>query len=285
MSLILRSAAPAAAARRRQRGFIMTPFIGGSSSARPFFNAPVFQERSSARAIVSDSSRSSPLTLLTPIQDPFFANVVLLLHGEGANGGTTFTDSSGSPKTQSANSNVTTDTTRSKFGTSSIKSATTTAHLDYASSTDFQFDGDFTYEGFFWVTSLAATGAFYLTDLFATGRMAIGTNGTVSFVRNSGVNPQSAASVIVTGQWQFIAFSYQSASHTSRIYVDGTLVATDLLHTTTAYGAAEPFSVIGEPANTTTSLVGNVCEVRITKGIARYTGSSMTVPIAAFPNS
>jgi hypothetical protein len=52
--------------------------------------------------------------------DPYFSNVSLLLHGDGANGSTTIVDSSPSPKTVTAVGNAQISTAQSKFGGSSL---------------------------------------------------------------------------------------------------------------------------------------------------------------------
>ena len=52
--------------------------------------------------------------------DPDFANVSLLLHGDGTNGSTTIVDSSSSSKTVTAVGDAQISTAQSKFGGSSI---------------------------------------------------------------------------------------------------------------------------------------------------------------------
>lgn len=52
--------------------------------------------------------------------DPYFSNVSLLLHGDGANGSTSIVDSSSSPKTVTAFGNAQISTAQGKFGGASI---------------------------------------------------------------------------------------------------------------------------------------------------------------------
>ena len=79
----------------------------------------------------------------------------LLLHCDGSNGGTTFTDSSFWAHTPTVSGAVHTDTAIKKFGTASAQfdgTAGTHEHLDYASSPQFGFGtGDWTID--FWVYS------------------------------------------------------------------------------------------------------------------------------------
>ena len=53
-------------------------------------------------------------------EDPYYGNVSLLLYGDGANGSTTITDSSPTPKTVTAVGNAQISTAQSKFGGASI---------------------------------------------------------------------------------------------------------------------------------------------------------------------
>jgi hypothetical protein len=84
--------------------------------------------------------------------DPNFADVSLLLHGDGTNGSTTITDNSPSPKTVTAFNSAAISTDQSRFGGSSLffpgGSITGTSHrLESASNANFQFgSGDFTIE-------------------------------------------------------------------------------------------------------------------------------------------
>ena len=77
--------------------------------------------------------------------DPHYANVSLLLHGDGADNGTVFTDNSHSPKTVTAYGNAKTSTAQSKFGGSSIFFDGNGDYLVSPSNSAFQFGtGDFT---------------------------------------------------------------------------------------------------------------------------------------------
>lgn len=87
--------------------------------------------------------------------DPYWANVVSLLHMDGANGSTTFTDQKG--KTWTPNGNVQISTAQSVFGGSSAAFDGVNDSLSIASHADFGFGtGDWTVECFVRQTTTAA---------------------------------------------------------------------------------------------------------------------------------
>ena len=96
---------------------------------------------------VSNIARYSPPSF-TPAVAEFSndANTKLLLHCDGTNGGTTFTDSSGSSHTVTANGGANTSTAQKKFGTASAYFDGTGDFLQSADSPDWDLSGDFTWE-------------------------------------------------------------------------------------------------------------------------------------------
>jgi hypothetical protein len=80
--------------------------------------------------------------------DPYFSNVVLLCHFEGANNSTTFIDSSSYNRTATVAGNAKISTTNPLTGTSSgVFDGSTATKLSWANSSDFAFgSGDFTIE-------------------------------------------------------------------------------------------------------------------------------------------
>ena len=90
--------------------------------------------------------------------DPYFNNVVLLLHMNGANSGTTFTDSSSFARTVTTYGDAKTSTTQSKFNGSSGLFDGTTDRLSVPASSDFNMgSGDFTIETWIYPTTLGGT--------------------------------------------------------------------------------------------------------------------------------
>ena len=90
-----------------------------------------------------------------PTYDPYFQNVSLLMHMDGTNGGTTFTDNSNYALSVTP-TNATTSTTQVKFGTASAY-FNGSAYLTMPTTSQFAFGtGDFTIE--FWGYRLGNTG-------------------------------------------------------------------------------------------------------------------------------
>lgn len=71
--------------------------------------------------------------------DPHFANVVVLLHCDGTNGGTVFTDSSIYARTITRSGAPTTSTAQKKFGTASLDARAGAGYLTYALAAEVNF--------------------------------------------------------------------------------------------------------------------------------------------------
>jgi hypothetical protein len=95
--------------------------------------------------------------------------VVLLLHAEGVDGSTTFTDSSANAHSITANGNVQVDTAQFKFGTASALFDGTGDYLLTPDHADFTFGlGDYTID--FWMRLDTSPNAFeFLIDFRASG--------------------------------------------------------------------------------------------------------------------
>ena len=216
--------------------------------------------------------------------------VSLLLHGDGANGSTTITDSSLTPKTVTAVGNAQISTAQSKFGGASIAFDGTGDYLTASSNAGFAFGtGDFTIEAWVRPTTLSSASDFaFVFDTRATaGSGNLGAS--VGFTQTTGVwmfFEQSAniltntSSSAVANQWQHIALSRAGTSW--RFFVDGTQVGT--WTNGSGLGTSQPL-LIGtardNPGNTR-NLPGYIDDLRITKG-ERYT-ANFTPPTAAFPD-
>ena len=218
----------------------------------------------------------------TPV-DPQFGSVSLLLHGDGANGSTTITDSSPTPKTVTAVGNAQISTAQSKFGGASIAFDGSNSQVSIGSSSQFGFGlADFTIEMFAYST---ASGVQVLFDMRGVGTAeAVPTvylNGTTLsyFVNNA--DRITASSAFVANTWQHIAVSRVSGA--TRLFVNGIQVGSTFSDNT-AYLNAPPVR-IGSYFNIPTSLTlnGYIDDFRITKGVARYT-ANFTPPTAAFPD-
>lgn len=216
------------------------------------------------------------------ISDPFFSFVSLLLHFDGANGSTTFLDSSSNAISVDAVGDVSISTAQSRFGGAS---AYFDAAGDYAivasdpPGLDFGTD-DFTVE--FWMRPDTTSG----TKVICSHWNNNGNNTWQIYMSGSTMRVGTSvfdegAGTLVANQWSHIVLCRQSG--TLRAFIDGseTMTRTD----TSSYDSTSDF-VIGAndvSAGGLNHFGGYVDELRITKGVARYT-AAFTPPIAPFPN-
>lgn len=219
-------------------------------------------------------------------RDPSYANVSLLLHMDGADLSTTFTDNSPSPKTVTAVSGAKISTGQSRFGGASGLFNGTTDYLTIPTSADFAFGtGDYTVECWTWITALPGAGQGYNIFSNASGltlpsSFFIADDGRLKVWNNGLVPPSGFGASVSLSTWQHIAWS--RASGTLRAFIAGTQqwsVANSDNH------ASSGIAVIGKnPGASSGFMNGNIDDLRITKGVGRYTGNFIP-PGAPFPDS
>lgn len=213
--------------------------------------------------------------------DPFWANVVSLLHFDGPDGSTTFTDQR--PNTWTAQSPAEISTLESKFGGASGLFTESTSSRVYTSIGSSAWDfgtGDFTIEFQVYFTDTTRCYIFDLGSNIASliitpSSGVIEVYGPASWVINSGSTP------FATGQWYSLALVRNGNDWT--LYRDGVAYvnATD----SRSWGASIwEMSIGGSSGGSFSTLDGYLDEWRVTKGVARYT-ANYTPQTAAFPNS
>jgi len=222
--------------------------------------------------------------------DPYYNNVSLLLHGDGTNGSTTIVDSSPSPKTVTAVGDAQISTTESKFNGSSLKFDGTGDYLSTGPDSNLALgSGDFTVEAFIYVTSLSSNyriassrvlnvvGTLYwIFTVLSTGQLVFTSRdaaGTEYFAK-------SATSAITTNTWYHVAAVRQSNVLT--VYIDGAAGPTTA--NDGGNNLSESYVGVGifNFPSFETYFSGYIDDLRVTKGVARYT-SNFTPPIAPFP--
>jgi len=227
--------------------------------------------------------------------DEEFDKVSLLLHGDGTNGSTTIVDSSSSPKAVTAVGDAQISTAQSKFGGSSLAFDGTGDYLTSAANSAFDLgSGDYTIE--LWVRLISASnyggivgkGQIGVVNSTAYSLEFDNTSNAISlWIGNN--TPPSFGSYVVTGTtnirtsavWTHLAVS--RSGNNTRLFVNGTQEGSTY---TTAYtiAAGNPLWIGGGfYAPTTNNINGYIDDLRITKGVARYT-SSFTPPTAPFPD-
>lgn len=240
----------------------------------------------------SDSVTATPTSAPT---DPDFSSVSLLLHMEGSNGSTTFTDSGPSSLTATAGGG-TISTTEAKFGSASgaFNVSANDQYVSFPHSSGFTFSATdkFVIELWYYPTSFGS-GNYLVSKGDDSGGVqlrewAVGvTASSMIFYRfSSGDISYSAAATISLNTWTHLAWACDGS--TVRLYQDGTLKGS------TAWGApsgngSDKDLWVGKFLNYTGIAYdtrGYIDELRITKGSDRgYTGSTITVPTGPYPDA
>lgn len=206
--------------------------------------------------------------------DPYWNSVVLAMHMDD----TGLTDLKGHAVTLKGN--VARSSTQSKFGGYSAAFDGSGDLASVASSSDFAFGtGDFTIEFF---VRQAVAGSAVLIDC----RPNSSSNGEyiTMYVDASVIYLYVSAAVRITGPvvsagaWHHIALSRSSGS--TRLFVDGTQAGATYADATSYISC--PVN-IGSSGDLVWVLNGYIDDLRVTKGVARYT-ANFAVPTEAFPN-
>ncbi len=221
-------------------------------------------------------------TYVPPANDPYWANVSSLLHFDG-----NITDQKG--KTWTAQGGAAPSAVQAKWGSGSLLCDGNGDYLSTPTNTDFNITGgDFTVE--FWL---------YLSDKDNTDGNTVVCVGNSSgywqiLVRSNNLNVNirnsadstfstlNAPQTLVNNSWHHWAWT--RASGVNRVFYDGTsLGLTGSLPSSFTQGSHAAY--IGANFNGgTSSTHGYIDDLRITKGVARYT-ANFTPPSGPFPDS
>lgn len=207
--------------------------------------------------------------------DPYFSDVKLLLHLDGSNGATSATDSSSSARAITFYGNAQLTTADFKFGSASLLLDGNGDYIDTPSSTDFAFPGDFTIEAWVYLTTTSGS---YKT-IFGSGTYGLYhiSNTLVWYSTAGGL---TTFGTITNDAWHHVAISRSGTS--LKCFVDG-VQSGSTLTSSTSFTCTTTWK-IGYDAIGAAYLTSKVDEMRVTKGVARYT-ANFTAPTAAFPNS
>ena len=206
-----------------------------------------------------------------------FNTVSLLMHMDGFNGSSSFTDSSFRNFTLTRVGSPTISTTQSKFGNSSYYKGSSSSCL-YTIDDAFKFGSeDFTLEAFVYYLS----GNSDYNILMDTRKTSDGTGGSWFGVYNNILYYENKPTInMPTNKWVHIAFVRSSGS--LKLYVDGVLSYT--ISSTIDYSSGY-FSIGGATYSSlgATPFNGYIDEVRISKGVPRYL-VNFTPTTSAFTN-
>jgi hypothetical protein len=226
------------------------------------------------------STASAAVTPTAVVPDPLFANVALLLPMDGT--GSTFADSSPTPKTVTAYGDATQSTAQSKWGG---KSLALDGSGDYVSVSSIELSGDFVFETWLrWNGAIARSFSAIVLGSSANTQFFLTTKSDRTGLRFglTGVAEYAAGSYTwVPDTWYYVALVRSSSA--IRLYVDGINV-TDGSPTTSNTFSGELRLAGSEQAAFDSNMY--LDDVRLTVGSDRgYAGATIPVPSAAFPSS
>lgn len=220
------------------------------------------------------------------LPEPFFSSVSLLLHFDGTNGQTTTTDSG--PLARSVTlTGSTLSTTTPKFGTASLN-LSSSSYADIAGATSLEMGaGDFTVECWVWFSATSADATIMIYDNGTATASSIqflmaqaGTSFNFQWFI-AGVSYSITGGTATTSQWIHLA-AVRSGS-TMNFYVDGVSVGSNTFGTGSLNAPVSAVLRLGYRVNNVLPFTGRIDDLRVTKGIARYT-ANFTPPAAAFPD-
>lgn len=251
-----------------------TPTTPGSST----FTVTV-QDTAAATA-----SSEQTVEISTPV-DPNFANVIALLHMDGAQGGTTFTDSSPIAAIYTASSATTTQAFK-KFGTASMVSSggnlTAPTNAAYALGT-----GSWTCEFWVYVNSYSPSLQSVLNINSYDSGILIRYRSTMYELYVNSTQYTVSATGPDIGQWTHVAYVFDStvgANGQLRVFKNGVSVGTTLFGNAQNITSTGPI-MVGRSQHTSGEWVnGYIDDLRFTKGVARYT-ANFTPPTEPFPDA
>ena len=180
------------------------------------------------------------------------------------------------------------DTTTKKYGTGSMEFDGTGDYLIAPNSSELNLgSGNFTLEGWVYVTSgVTSKYLFGIGTVDSTTRSVAvwigGTSKIECYYSTSGSTWESyvvGATTISTGVWYHVAFVRNGTTLT--LYLNGVAEGTQTGSATGSAFTGQSLLVGGQSGGF--QLNGYIDDLRVTKGVARYT-AAFTPPTAAFPN-
>ena len=214
--------------------------------------------------------------------DADFDKVALLLHMDGVDGSTTFNDRSLTAKAIAASGNAKVSAAQSKWGGASLVLNGSGDYLSAPAHADFVFGvGDFTVELLINTTTAAEK---VLVDQYEKGNSNSWQLSVVSgrLAWYSGGYVLTGAVAVNDGAWHHVA-AVRSAG-TLRFFVDGVLDGSVALGRNFNTNLVLGIGAQVEVRNSVYDFPGYIDDLRIAKGLARYT-ADFTPPTEPFPNS
>lgn len=205
--------------------------------------------------------------------DSYYTSVSLLMHFSGSNGSTVFRDNSQNNFPLTSSNGAAISTAQSKFGGQSGYFDGTDDSVSVPNNSALDFgSGDFTIEYWEYRTSSDNNRTTLTRQNMSYAPYFVGYawNNTLAFYTGNGSNylvTGLSMGTIVLNQWRHYAVTRQG--NTWRTFENGTQIATTTNSSTVSAGTNSMLIGLGVG----TYFQGYIDELRITKGVARYTGS------------
>jgi hypothetical protein len=217
------------------------------------------------------------------MSDAYAANVSLLLHFNGAQDSTNFLDNSLYAQAVTTNGTGKIATTQSKFGGSSLFPNSNGIYA--AISPAFTFGtGDFTIEMWIWLPSSTVSKPIYSGAGSGEARtnkpnLYTGAAGNTIVYGNGSDRITSGALSYTT--WYHVAVTRSGTD--TKLFINGTQGGSTYTDTTDYISAAATGTYMGYYPLGSVAFPGYIDELRVTKGVARYT-TDFTAPTTVFEN-
>jgi hypothetical protein len=215
--------------------------------------------------------------------DPFGANVLSLLHFDGTNGSTTFTDQVPGRTWGIGGGSPTISTAQSQFGGSSLNVPISSSVVLSAPGIEWLMSGDFSIECWMYCKDNGGLANAFVINTstsqgVAVGPTAGGTSVSIALSTNA-VRSIGDGGGSIYNRWVHVYAGRQGT--TTHIACNGVMASTagetaNMTGTITAVTAGSMAAVGGTPLH-------YIDELRVTKGVCRHT-ASFTPPTAPYPN-
>jgi len=266
------------------RGLVVAP----GDTWRSFFSTFTPGARNGGIAYGASAAWVTSSTTFRPQSDGYFSNVSLLLHFDGSNGSTTFTDSSVNANTVTAFGDASLSTARKRFGTASGSFDGSGDYLTCPTTPGGLFDfgsGDFTVEASIYTTTVSGiqqVAGVWPSDYTASWRFLVVGN-SIEFIGWVGYSVTiSSSSCITANTWLDIAA--KKVGSTLTLYCNGTQVGSGSFSATNGNASGAVLDIGRQQdgvGGSTWFFNGNIDELRATRGVGRDI-AALTGP---FPNT
>jgi hypothetical protein len=212
--------------------------------------------------------------------DPYWNETVLLLHCDGTNGSTTFTDQKGHAVTAFGNAQI--STAQSVFGGASAQFDGTGDYLRIPDSADWDFGtGDFCLEGAVRLSAVTGSLQMIVSQKLNGVAVYVSASAKLAFAQDNVVEKVVGTTTLVAGTWY--RFKINRVGGVTRLFLDGEQEGGDISDGA-SYSSTNPLVIGAGEDGTAVHLNGNIDELRVTKGAARGV-VDYTLDAAPFPDA